>query len=60
MSSGTTTASASASASSQNLSDPTLAGLRTQDGLKYADVSSYSATRDFQFTLVTIRRLASI
>lgn len=47
MSSGATTASASASASSQNLSDPALAGLRTQDSLKYVDVSSYSATRGF-------------
>ena len=47
MSSGATTASASASASSQNLSDPVLAESRTQDGLKYVDVSSYPATRDF-------------
>lgn len=38
MSSETTTASASASVSSQNLSDPALAGLRTQDSLKYVDI----------------------
>ncbi|OCL01775.1 Mg-dependent DNase [Glonium stellatum] len=38
MSSGTTTTSASANASSQNLSDPAATGLRTQDGLKYVDI----------------------